>query len=71
MALLGLYITLLETVLLLIVLVVNIIVGPGCGQLVQSNILVIGSLRAWISVSIPIGCLWLVCMTGTIRHVRH
>ena len=41
-ALLGLCVTLSETVLQLIVLVVNIVVGPGCGRLVQSIVLVIG-----------------------------
>ena len=58
-----------ETVLQLVVLVVNIVVGPGSVQLVQSVILIIKFSRAWGFLGIPIGCLMLVRTTGTVRRI--
>ena len=52
-----------ETVLQLVVLVVNIIVGPGCVRLVQSVVLIVKFWHAWGVLSISIGCLMLVHMT--------
>ena len=71
LSLLGLCEKLSETVLQLVVLVVNIVVGPGCGRLVQSVVLVIKFLHAWSFLSIPIGCLWEVSMAGTICRIHH
>ena len=69
--LLGLCIKLSETVLQLVVLVVNIIVGPGCVRLVQSIILIIKFLRAWSFLSISISCLKLVHATDTVCCIGH
>ena len=70
-SILGLCVKLSETVLQLVILVVNIIVDPGCMRLVQSVVLVIEFSRAWSFLSISIGCVGLVCTTGTIHHIGH
>ena len=60
-----------ETVLQLVILVVNIVVGPGSVQLVQSVILIVKFSRAWGFLGIPIGCLVLVRMTGMVHSISH
>ena len=60
-----------ETVLRLVVLVVVIVGGPGCVQLVQSIVFVIEFLCAWSVLCISIGCLMLIPTIGMVCHVGH
>ena len=67
----GLCVKTSETVLRLVVLVVIIIVGPGCVRLVQSIVFVIEFSCAWDVLCISIGCLMLVHMTGMVHCTGH
>ena len=68
---LGLCVTLTETVLQLVVLVAAVIVGPGCVRLVRSVILILEFSRAWIVLHISIGCVCFSAVVGMILHIGH
>ena len=64
----SLCVKLTETMLRLVVLVVVVIMGPGCMRLVRIVIVVIEFLRAWIILPISIALMGLSAATGTILH---
>ena len=62
----GLCVKLMETVLRLVVLVVIVIMGPGCVRLVRIIVVVVEFSHVWIILTISIGFLGLSAATGMI-----
>ena len=65
----GLCVKLAETMLRLVVLVVAVVVGAGCEQLVQFVVLVVEFSCAWRILYISIVYLGLFTMVGTVSRI--